>query len=441
MKSLKLILIMAALLLAYQTGWAQSTAVPGVQSVPATAAAAQKLGKPLPLVPPSSIVPGQSRPHVWVVRNMGKMSTVKPQSPPFSSAGTPPFIPSDLQTAYGINQIVGANGGAGITIAIVDAYHEPYADYNLSFFSSYFGLPQCTIANGCFRQLNQACGTTSPSILASTMGWDLEINLDLQWAHSMAPNAKIVLVEADDNYDNNLFAAIQCAASQADIVSNSWGGTEDSSQTYWDANYLANLNVPILASSGDSGAPGIYPCTSPYVTCIGGTSLVLNSTSQRTSETGWSGSGGGCSTVEAGPYWQGGFGAICSPAARAVPDVAAIADPNTGVVVVMYDPSTGYIYGYQVGGTSLASPVMAGIYADVMTARVHFGKSKFGFMNTSLYKAGGAFTGNGNYPYFYSDVISGNNGYLAEPGYDLVTGLGVSRGADMANRFFGLVYP
>jgi len=438
MNSFKPIVITTALLLTTQVSWAQSSAVLGIQSVPATATAAQKLGKPLPLVPPSSIVSGQARPHVWVVRNMGTMSTAKPQSPPFSSSGTPPYVPLDLQTAYGVNQIVGANGGAGITIAIVDAFHEPYAEFNLNFFSSYFGLPPCTIASGCLTQVGQTGGATPP-LLAKDYGWDLEINLDLQWAHSIAPNAKILLIEADDNYDNNLFPAVQYAASHSDIVSNSWGGPEDPSQTYWDITTLENLTVPILASSGDNGAPGIYPCTSPYVTCVGGTSLTLNSNSTWHSETGWSGSGGGCSTVEFSQWWQGSYAGICPT--RATPDVAAVADPNTGVIVAMYDPSSGNVHGYQVGGTSLASPVTAAIYANVMAARVHFGKSKFGPMNSTLYKAGGAFAGNGNYPYFYLDITTGNNGYAATPGYDLVTGLGVSRGLDMANRFFGLVSP
>jgi subtilase family serine protease len=221
----------------------------------------------------------------------------------------------------------------------------------------------------------------------------------------------------------------------ASIVSNSYGTDEFSGETGYDYIYSGSP-VPLLFASGDGGAPGIYPCTSIYGTCVGGTSLYVNpATFVRTSEVGWAGSGGGCSTQEFLPSWQSGFDipALCG-GYRAYPDVAAIGDPDTGVWVYDSGESCGGYCG--VGGTSLATPVTAALYANMFTARKSFGKAAFGFMNPSLYTAA-----TNNYAYFYYDVLTGNNGFAAGPGYDLVTGLGVSKVPAMANRFFGLIYP
>jgi subtilase family serine protease len=172
---------------------------------------------------------------------------------------------------------------------------------------------------------------------------------------------------------------------------------------------------------------------------VGGTTLNVNGSDQRTTETGWSGSGGGCSAIEVAPTYQSLYGVtLCGPA-RAMPDIAAVADPSTGVWITdTWDfPSDAGIC--CIGGTSLASPVMAGIFADVDTARVGFGKAKFGgssagiFLDLDLYHAF-----NANSAYFFFDVTSGCNVEgCAAPGYDLVTGIGVLRGPDTANRFFG----
>ena len=167
---------------------------------------------------------------------------------------------------------------------------------------------------------------------------------------------------------------------------------------------------------------------------------------QRVSETGWNGSGGGCSVDEPAQVFQTSNGAGLCGAFRGAPDISAVGDPNTGVPVVDTG-NFGYYFGV-VGGTSLSTPVMAGILADVLAARIHFGKPEFGafpgFQNYALYSAFKR-----SPAYFYFDVISGNNsqgppspaGYSAGLGYDLVTGMGVLKGVGAANPFFGLVYP
>ena len=332
-----------------------------------------------------------------------------------------------MVTAYGVNQIVGGNGGNGMTIAIVDAFYYASAEADLNYFSTAMGLPACTVASGCFTHVDQngiVAGGTADD------GWELETMLDVEWAHAMAPKAKILLVHSNDSSYGSMLTALMYAYQHADIVSNSYGSGEFNGETSLDSIFAASA-VPLLFSSGDGGAPATYPCSSPFVTCVGGTTLNVNSSYQRTSETGWSDSGGGCSAWEPSQTWQSGIATAKCSTSRGTPDVAADADPYTGVAV--YDSGNGGWW--IVGGTSLSTPLTAGIYANVMTARVSFGKPKFGFMNPSLYQAA-----RNNYAYFYFDVTSGNNGLPAGTGYDLVTGLGVSKAAAMANRFFGLIY-
>ncbi|MGA3166680.1 MAG: S53 family peptidase [Terriglobia bacterium] len=432
----KLFLTFAAgLLLAGQLGWAQSSVRLTAADIHALASKAAQTGKPLPVVPESANPVGNYRPHIWVARQLAK-----PQSggglPGFCNAPWGSyyiFCPNGLQTAYSTSKIVGGGGGAGIVIGIVDAFHYAGAEADLNYFSARMGLPACTIASTCFTQINQDGG--APRAPADS-GWELETMLDLEYAHAMAPNAKLVLVESDDNYLDNMGIAVTRAVGLADVISNSYGTNEFGDETSFDILYYNNnVNKPLLFSSGDAGAPSIYPCTSPYVTCVGGTTLTVNASLQRTSETGWTYSGGGCSTVEPSQGYQLVNGVVVCPYYRATPDIAADGDPNTGVAV--YDSGNG---GYHlVGGTSLSTPLMAGILADIDAARVSFGKAKFGGPNggisldPELYDAYSA-----NLPYFYFDVLTGNNGYAAGTGFDLVTGMGVSKAPAMANRFFGL---
>jgi subtilase family serine protease len=423
MKLAKVTVIATALLLGCQL-LAQQGQLTSVQKV---AAQAKVLGRALPIMPTAP--PRHMRSFLWVGEQVTPYG--KPPAPPSSCNkivnGHYLFCPPSLEIAYGTPSILGANGGAGTVIAITDAFHYAAAESDLNFFSNDMGLPACTTGNGCFTQVDQNGGK---NFCGSDSGWELETMLDIEWAHAMAPNAKIVLVEGCTNQDTDLNTAIKTAVTKfnADIVSNSWGEDEFPGETGEDANY--NLGKPLFFSSGDAGAPAIYPCQSPYATCIGGTNLQVDANFHRVTETGWTGSGGGCSLYEALPTYQSANGVtLCSPH-RAAPDVSAVADPNTGVAV--YDSGNGGYF--RVGGTSVASPVAAAAYADVLTARVGFGKSRYnGQFDTAIYNA---FTG--NYKYFYYDVVSGNNGHSAGPGYDLITGIGVPYWTAAANRFFGL---
>jgi subtilase family serine protease len=428
-----LTLIVVALVAIAPIAAQQSAAIPPDKSVASKALLLQRVtGAALPVVSPATIaaIPA-ARPTVWLTRPLGNaaMPTAFVGEPSFCEhqfTNFYVFCPKGIQTAYGLGQIVGANGGAGLTIAIVDAYAYPYAEANLAQFNADMGLPPCTTANGCFKSVNLSPFDGSGS------GWDLEAMLDLEYAHAAAPNAKLVFVQAYDNSYDNLGVAVGIAAGQSDIVSNSWSGGEyPAYDFYW------NVGKPLLFSSGDNGSwpsQGFvgYPCSANTVTCVGGTSLYVNASLQRTAEIAWSGSGGGCSGAEPIPYWQGRNGSGICGAYRASPDISAVADPNTGVAVYMNNPywTPGY---YLVGGTSLASPVLAGVFADITAARVSFGKAKFTFLNPSVYDAAAS-----NYPYFNFDVVSGSNGYPAGPQFDLATGLGVPVGKNMANRFFGL---
>jgi len=431
-------LIAATLLLVCQFAPAQSAVSPAhvIANVNLT-------GKAAPLVSASQEVSGHYRQHVWIAETLklGKLAQTTPFALPsfcnHASGSNYNFCPTGVLTAYNVYGVVGGNGGAGMTIAIVDAFHYAGAEADLATFNAAMGLPACTTGNGCFKQVNQTGG--APGGPADN-GWAVEVSLDIEWAHAMAPNAKIVLVEGDDNSFDSLNIAVATAVNVmgADIVSNSYGAVDFPGESFYDA--AINFNKPLLYSSGDASTPTSYPCSSPYATCIGGTKLTVDGTLHRTAEVAWgdgipgdSGGGGGCSVEELDPGYQSSNGVLnCFPL-RSTPDVSALADPSHGVVVAIFNnPGVPPGY-YRVGGTSVAAPVTAGIYANVNTARVSFGKARFGQMNGVLYQAFKA-----NAPYFYFDVVLGSNGLPAGPGYDLATGMGVSKSPAMANRFFGL---
>jgi subtilase family serine protease len=319
------------------------------------------------------------------------------------------YGPADLASAYAIP----AGGGTGQTIAIVDAYDDPTAESDLGVYRSQFGLPACTTANGCFRKVNQSGGTAPPR---ANGGWAQEISLDVDMASAVCPNCKILLVEASSAQFTSLASAVDTAARLgANAISNSYGGAEFSSETA--ATYGGHYNHPgiaITASSGDSGYGAQFPAASGYVTAVGGTSLSRAASARGWSEKAWSGAGSGCSAYVAKPAWQTDTG--CSR--RTIADVSAVADPNTGVAV--YD-STRYqgARGWMVfGGTSVAAPIVASLYALAGNSR-------------SL--------NYGSYPYSHTsainDVVSGANGscspaYLCTSGagFDGPTGLGTPIG-------------
>jgi len=345
---------------------------------------------------------GAAHCHALVVTDANGNPTAS-STPPAGSYG-----PAQFHTGYGLP----TTAPSAQTIGIVDAYDDPNIESDLGVYDSQYGLPSCTTANGCFRKVDQNGGTRYPR---TNSGWSLEIALDVETAHEICQNCKILLVEASSNSLANLGAAENEAAKLgANVISNSYGGSEYSSETSDQNAYFDHPGIAITASSGDGGYGVEFPAASQYVTAVGGTTLNLNSDNTYASESAWSGSGSGCSAYISKPSWQTDSG--CSH--RTVADVSADADPNTGAAVydsVRYQGQSGW---FQVGGTSLASPLVGAVYALAGNA--------------------GSVT-YGSYPYSHTsslhDVTTGSNGscggsYLctAGPGYDGPTGLGTPNG-------------
>ena len=317
-------------------------------------------------------------------------------------AATPSgYGPTDLRSAYKLT----TSGSATQTVAIVDAFDAPTAEADLAAYRTQYGLSACTTANGCFRKVDQNGGTNYPR---KNTGWAQEISLDLDMVSAICPNCHILLVEAKTNSFANLGTAENRAATMgATVISNSWGGSDASDTTY--GAYFNHPGIAITVSSGDNGYGVEYPASSQYVTGVGGTHLTAGGGTRGWTETAWSGAGSGCSTLNPAISGQGSAGTGC--AKRAVADVSAVADPNTGVAV-RYNGSW-----LVFGGTSVASPIIAGVYG----------------------LAGNASSVNNNYPYSHTsslfDVTSGSNGSCptsqwctARVGWDGPTGLGTPNG-------------
>ena len=328
---------------------------------------------------------------------LGKKATANLLSAPYG------YGPADLRGAYKVT----TSGSSTTMVAIVDAYGYPNAEHDLGVYRAQYGLPACTTANGCFKKVNQTGGTVYP---AMDVGWAQETALDLQMASAMCPNCKILLVQASTSSFNDLATAENTAARLgAHAISNSYGGGEQYSNYYESA--YNHPGVAVTASSGDSGYGLEFPASSPHVVAVGGTSLKRASTTRGWSETVWAGAGSGCSSTYAKPAWQ--RDALCSR--RSVTDVSAVADPNTGVAV--YGPTSSTAAGWMVfGGTSVAAPLVAGIYGANGGA-VTYGSDPYKHL-TGLF-----------------DVTSGTNGscggtYLCTGavGYDGPTGLGTPNG-------------
>lgn len=352
-----------------------------------------------------------------------------------TSSSRPPTgnFPSVISQAYGFNQIAfSSNGttvtgdGSGQTIAIVDAYNDPNIASDLATFDTQFGLaapPSLTVLN------QNGSSTALPSTSAS---WAQEISLDVEWAHAMAPGAKIVLVEANSSSLSDLLTAVTTAAHQrgVSVVSMSWGTTEFASETTYDSTF----NVPgvtFVASSGDSG--GIqgaeWPAASPNVLSVGGTTLTTASGGAYAAESAWSGissgSGGGVSRYESTPTYQQGTLPV-TLTGRSTPDVSYNANPATGFAVydsLAYQGAVGWL---QVGGTSAGTPQWAALVAIANQGRVLNQLGTLGSQATltGLYGLAGTLYQQTPSSVFH-DITSGYNAAgSASLGLDRVTGLG-----------------
>ena len=325
------------------------------------------------------------------------------------------YGPADLRSAYNLP----STGGSNSTVAIVDAGDDGNAESDLAVYRQTYGLPACTTANGCFQKVNQE---GKPSPLPVDQGWDVEIALDLDMVSAACPGCKILLVESDDPTYANMAAAENTAATLgATEISNSYGGTESGANIPYASSY-AHPGVAVVASSGDYGyaAPN-FPAVLGSVIAVGGTSLTKASNARGWSETVWNSDGGaaasGCSAWVDKPSWQ--HDANCP--GRMVADVAADADPQTGPAIYITE------YGYPgwtiVGGTSAASPFVAGVIGLAGNPQQYPDASYFYAHASEL-----------------NDVTSGNNVVAGgqdcggdyqcngETGYDGPTGLGTPNG-------------
>jgi hypothetical protein len=303
--------------------------------------------------------------------------------------------PAQIRAAYNLP----STGGSG-TIAIVDAYDDPTVQNDLNYFSSYFGLPTAS-----FQEYKMSSGISANS------SWALEISLDVEWAHAVAPSAKILLVEATSDGFDDLLAAVDYARGRSDVVaiSMSWGGGEFPGESSYDSHFISSYGASFFASSGDTGGVVYWPAVSANVVGVGGTTLTFAANGSVSSETAWSGSGGGISAYETEPSYQVTYGVTETNGYRGVPDVSYDADPNSGVLVYDSTPISGESGWWIVGGTSVGAPQWAAIQSLGLSAK-----------NSNFYVDAKS----ASYSAYFRDITSGSNGYPAKVGYDLVTGLG-----------------
>ncbi len=317
------------------------------------------------------------------------------------SAATSPhgMSPGAIKRLYNLP----ADGGSG-TIAIVGAYVDSSLEADLAKFDTAFSLTSCTKKNGCLSVHPMT------SSIKGNSGWAKETSLDVEWAHAIAPQAKILLVEATTPSGANLLKAVDYAAKQSNVsaISMSWGGAEFSDETSLDSHFRSLSGAPFFASSGDNGTGASWPAASPNVIGVGGTSLSLNTDGTLKKESAWSGSGGGVSAYESAPAYQQTYVIPKAGKMRAIPDVSYDADPASGFPIV----SAGKWY--TVGGTSAGAPQWAAIAAlgsNASNARFYTDKAS---AHASSY---------------FRDIASGTNGdcgyyCTARARYDYVTGLG-----------------
>ncbi|HTQ39327.1 MAG TPA: S53 family peptidase [Pirellulales bacterium] len=328
--------------------------------------------------------------------------------PDANSSTVQGFSPAQIKAAYSFSGITFGSTvatGAGETIAIVDAYNDPNIVSDLATFDKQFGLA----APPSFKVVNESGGTSLPQ---NDQGWAAEIALDVEWAHSIAPGANILLVEASSANTSDLDKAEDFArnASGVVVVSNSWGGSEYNGESSEDAHFTSpsGKGVAFTVAAGDDGTGAEYPSASPDVVSVGGTSLRVTSSGSYSSESVWSDGGGGDSRYEGLPSYQTGLGI----SNRGTPDVSYDANPNTGVAVYDSYGSGGWA---EYGGTSIGAPQWAGLIALADQGRSLAHESSLSNVQDVLYALPKS---------DFHDITSGSDGNSAATGYDLASGLG-----------------
>jgi hypothetical protein len=337
-------------------------------AVPAVPATAQFVGTPR-IAPAGSgleqacatpVRPGQMACMALLARN-GRHAS-------FDASAPTGYTAQDLWSAYGLTSDE-SKTASGETIAVVDAYNDPNAASDLAVYRSKMNLPAMSCSSSsapCLTVVNEYGGSKLPKSDPSG-GWELEESVDLDMVSAICPNCSIVLLEANSANISDLATAERTAdkGPEVDVVSDSWGsGAEFIGENQYDQDFYAP-GVAIAAAGGDDGYGTQYPAASPYVTSVGGTSL--SDTGTAWTQTAWNSVGSGCSALEPKPPWQ--TKDDSSPRGclnRTMNDVSADADPDTPVAIydTVRDPSLGGAPDWtNVGGTSVATPIIAGTYA------------------------------------------------------------------------------
>lgn len=388
---------------------------PDLKPVPATACPDQPTaGKAACLSEVDGTVPDSTAAQVGKADAIGSSDTAQAPLPdsavPQATSKSGGYSPADLASLYQIPSGLSSNA----TIGIIDVGHDPNTAKQLNYYRSYFGLPACTSANGCFREVGQDGGSTLP---ATDSSWVDEIALDVQAVSAICPSCHILLVDASSASSSDLGdAALSAVRLGASYVSMSYGAADSARNGSLNLTYYNKPNVTYLAASGDSGYAGgtIFPSSATNVVAVGGTSVKLVRGVWQ--QTAWSGGGSGCSTTGllgvVGSLVQSVLSGSSCPDGRAVSDVSALADANTGMMF--------YRGGqwWDGGGTSLATPIMAGLYA---LAGNHTNPLSI-YQNIA------------SKPSSFVDVATGSNGTCASalcqagPGWDGPTGIGTPAG-------------
>lgn len=318
----------------------------------------------------------------------------------------PGYGPDHLQKAYGLLNISGS-AGAGQTVAIVSAYASANLESDIAIYRAEFGLPPCTVASGCLKIV-----APNGNGHAADAGWAAETAIDAEMVSAICPLCNIEVVQAKSARISDLASAVdQAAADQPVAINNSYSTTESGAVSY--ASHWVHPGMAIVAGGGDGGYGVSFPASIPSVVAVGGVSLHQNADGSFAAPTVWSQTGSGCSAYFQKPSWQTDTGC----ANRTVNDIAAVADPNTGVIAYASQNGGWNVY----GGTSVAAPIISAMYALAgATAGMTDG--------SALYTANGSGLMN---------QVTGSNGTCAvaylcngEPGYDGPDGNGMPYGLD-----------
>ena len=409
-------------------------------------------------LPTARLTPGTLAQHIATLHQRSRVESASGTRPAATPIMAAVYTPAQIRAAYGLAALpaVGATlsgadaaaFGAGQTIYIVDAFDHPNAFADLARFNAKFGLPACTsvalnaatalplpqAGSGCTFSVayTDGRGALNSAAPAYSSGWIAEIALDVQWAHAIAPLARIVLIEAADANTNTLLGGVALANKMgAGVVSMSFGASEGSWVRSSDATFGA-AGMTYVAAAGDDGAQALWPAVSPKVLAVGGTSLQWTGAGTRR-EVAWSSSGGGVSAYEALPAWQSdtlvpGAGAAKM---RTVSDVAFNANPNTGQYVALTEKGATSTAWNAYGGTSIGAPQWAGLVAIANARRVLASRALIGDFHATLYKT--IATSPGTYAADFADIVDGSDGACATcataTGFDTVTGWGTPNAA------------